>query len=152
MDVSFSANQTYALSRISSDKSVKQTMPSENTTKSDAPPEASLETIKKLGSLVLGKGNIERWEAEGLELDDAVYEKAYEAFNEAFKWGQSQGSGLSSISLSFNAHDIVASAQEVPSWFEAERAQYIDQHQHPAVREAFTDGDLWYGHINSVYV
>lgn len=151
MNVLSSINQIYTPSRISPVQTGNQAMPVEKTTKPDSSPQPSFDTIKKLGSLVLGKDNIRQWEAQGLELDDAVYEKAYEAFNEAFQWGQSQGVGLSNISNSFNAHDIVASAQTVPAWFEAERVQYIDQQQHPGVQEAFAGGALWYGHIHSVF-
>lgn len=149
MNISSPINQVYA----SSQASLTQTAPVNSSAKPEEAPEilSGFAMMKMLGASVLGKDNIEKWEAQGLELDDAAYEKAFEVFNEAFKWGHSQDVGLSNISNSFNAYDIVASAQEVPAWFEAERAQYINQHQHPGVREAFADGALWYGHINSVY-
>ncbi|RAJ98814.1 hypothetical protein [Aliidiomarina maris] len=153
MNISSSVSQTYTPSQTSPVQEAKQTEPAKNTAKSGDTPEilSGVAMMKMLGASVLGKDNIEQWEAKGLELDDAAYEKAFEVFNEAFKWGNSQGGDLSGISYSFNAYDIVASAQNVPEWFETERTQYIKQQQHPGVREAFADGALWYGHINSVF-
>lgn len=115
------------------------------------PPEllSGPEMIMELGSRVLGTENIERWKDEGLEIGSEAYTKAFEALNDALKWGKSQGN-TASTSYSFNAHDIVSSTQNVPAWFEAERQQELEQHPHPGVKEAFSSGALWYGHIHSI--
>lgn len=153
MNISSSISQIYTSSQALPIQAASQAVPTTSAAKSDSTPEllSGFAMMKQLGAAVLGKGNIERWEAQGLELDDATYEKAFQLLNEAFQWGQSQGTELSNISNSFNAYDIVASAQTVPAWFEAERAQYINQQQHPGVQEAFAGGALWYGHIHSVF-
>lgn len=104
--------------------------------------------VMELGAAVLGRGNIERWEKEGLELSYEAYEEAFNTLNQAMQWSQEQGQE-SLTSHSFNAHGIVAKAQDVPDWFIAEGEHSHAQHPHPGVQEAYQQGDLWFGHIRS---
>lgn len=68
--------------------------------------------------------------------------------NQAMQSSKEQGKE-SLTSHSFNAHGIVAKAQDVPDWFIAEGENSNAQHPHPGVQEAYQQGDLWFGHIRS---
>lgn len=107
------------------------------------------EMIMELGASVLGRQNIERWEQQGLELNYAAYEEAFNTLNQAMRWSQEQGQA-SLTSHSFNAYGIVANAQSVPDWFIAEGERSHAQERRPDVRQAFQQGESWFGHIRSI--
>lgn len=95
-----------------------------------------------LARLVFGGGQMEQWSAKGLELAPGTMDAAYNAISQAM--AEHEANGTQPSEALFNAYQLVADNQEVPDWFNQEKADALANMTDDEIREAFENGDLYF--------
>ena len=89
-----------------------------------------------------GEDQLERWAAQGLEIDEEAILAAADAFQNAFQAAMGEDSPRGSVAI--NRYRIVMNAQEVPEWFVSEYRNMLSMMGDSETRRAFERGEVFH--------